>query len=593
MSIGRKLVSLLVPARLKVYVRRTRAHQTLLHWRNLLCQPGYRKKDRADRAQFDAFCAANGEAMRENLLPRNGKRRLAVIVRNHNLGYAGIQAFVMKVLQLAGFETVVVGRRDFSVLRYDWLVGARSGYTFADFGYEYDPEWVEDQIRNLTSLQDWLALKYKGVAVGRIVLSTVLRQLKVGHLDYQAPEVQARLRDGLAGCVRDTLSAGRLLRDLQPDCVVFVDRGYAGQGELFDLAVNCGIDALTWDVGYKSDRMIFKRYNAANRREHQLSPSIESWKQLRSMEWKPEYGDIIRREIFRCYESQEWFSAVGTQFGKQMLSGEKTRAQLNLSADRKVAVIFPHILWDGSFFFGEDLFNDYEEWLIETVKAACANTRVQWVIKLHPSHLVKSRVENDPSKPAEVQLMDRLFSKLPDHVQLVYPDTNLSTYSLFQIADYTVTVRGTVGIESAVLGIPTLTAGTGRYDRRGFTVDSSSREEYLQKLACIETIPRLTAQQCQLAELYAFAVFLCRPFPLTSARIWFERDERATARFSASCRTREEWLAAPDFHRLTAWLQDGTLEDLLTLPQESTGFQAAGVQSSGDGTLPLTRAQTA
>ena len=121
------------------------------------------------------------------------------------------------------------------------------------------------------------------------------------------------------------------------------------------------------------------------------------------MPWNREYGEKVRRELFQCYQTQDWFSFVGTQFDKKLLSQEMTRKKLGLSFDQKVAVIFPHILWDGSFFYGEDLFDDYTEWLVETILAACANTRLQWVVKLHPSHLVKVKQANNPDKPAELK----------------------------------------------------------------------------------------------------------------------------------------------------------------------------------------------
>jgi hypothetical protein len=151
-------------------------------------------------------------------------------------------------------------------------------------------------------------------------------------------------------------------------------------------------------------------------------------------------------------------------------------------------------------------------------------------------------------------------------VTLVYPDTQLNTYSLFQVADYAVTVRGTVGIESGLFGIPVVTAGTGRYDRRGFTLDSSSRDEYLHKLATLETYPSLSAGQIELAERYAYGVFLGRPLTLSSISLAYERDGKATPKVKVHNRTREEWLSAPDMLKLSAWIADGKLEDMLELP---------------------------
>ena len=40
-------------------------------------------------------------------------------------------------------------------------------------------------------------------------------------------------------------------------------------------------------------------------------------------------------------------------------------------------------------FFGRDLFDDQEHWFIESVRGACANDRVNWIVKLHPANVWK------------------------------------------------------------------------------------------------------------------------------------------------------------------------------------------------------------
>lgn len=551
--------------------RQTRLYQTLEHWRLLIFAGWYRRADRRARANFMRFRDQYGGAgLRHSLLPPGTKPKKALFVRNITLPYAPIESFVMKALQAAGFETVVVGKRRYEFLRYVWLAGNKTGLVLSDFADEGDPQWVDEQITQLRSTQDWLALEYQGVHVGRSVIATTLRQLKVGQLNLSDKGVLETLRRNLEVSVSNTRAAIRLIREVKPDCTLFLDRGYMGQAEICDLAIGQGIDTLAWNSGYKSNRLSFKRYHARNERDHPLSPSAASWQQLCSIPWKPEYGQAVRRELFQCYETQDWFSSVGTQFDKQILSREMTRRKLGLSADRKVAVIFPHILWDGSFFYGEDLFDDYTQWFIETVRAASANPRIQWIIKLHPAHLVKAKQDSDvgtaKGRPRELEVIENAFGELPPHITLIHPENELSTYSLFEIADYTVTVRGTVGIESALFGIPVVTAGTGRYDRRGFTLDSSTREEYLQKLAVLETYPRLSAEQVEAAERYAYGLFFCRPLTLSSISLEFERDGAATPRVTVHCQSRDQWLASPDVRQLAAWMSDGKAEDMLVLP---------------------------
>jgi hypothetical protein len=529
-----------------------------------LRRPDYRRRDQRALADFEQFCRQNGGlGLRHDLLPRGRRPGTALIVSIGFLPLAKLEGMLIKALQMAGFETVILGSRRYEFLRYYRLAGARAVSSWADFESEGDEAWIDGQMDRLTTLRDWLDVDYQGAHVGRFAVASAMRSLKKGQLDFADPSLRRELRQRLDSSVRYTLGGMRLLEQLKPDCAFFLDRGYAGQGELFDLSLKRGIDTLTWNGGHKSNRLFFKRYHKGNEREHYTSLSAESWSQICSLDWKPEDGQRIRGELLDCYLTQDWYSSVGTQFGKEVISRQATRQLVGLTDDRKVAVIFPHILWDGSFFCGEDLFDDYTHWLIETIRAACANPRLDWVVKLHPGHVVKGKKEGISGKPQELQVIEKEFGTLPSHIKLVYPETAISTYSLFEIADYAVTVRGTVGMEAALFGVPVVTAGTGRYDRRGFTLDSKTREEYLEKLATLETFPRLSAEQTQLAERFAYGVFLARPIGLSSVSLEFERDEVATWKVAVNCKTRDEWLSSPDMRRLAAWIADGKAEDML------------------------------
>ncbi len=532
----------------------------------LISNPAYREANRQARADFNVFCSKFGGAgLDATLLPR-GKRKTALIIRNISIPYAKIEVLLVKALQLAGFECVAVTQRTYDFLRFDWLVGNKVGYLLSDFDTIGDPQWVKQQMSRLGTTRDWLDLVYRGVRVGQFVLASTLRARREGQLDFGDPKVQSMLTECLTRSVSAVIAASRLLDEVKPDCLLFMDRAYAGWGEIFDLALQRGLDTITWNVGYKSNRLVLKRYNPRNGRDHPLCPSAESWSQMRASPWSRSHGDAVRKEILESYKSEDWFSSVGTQFNKQILSRDATRRELGLSRDRKVAVIFPHILWDGSFFYGEDLFQDYTEWFVETIKAACANDRVQWVVKLHPAHVVKATQEGRPGRPAELAVLEGIVDKLPPHVTLLQPDAPISTYSLFQIADYVITVRGTVGIEAALFGVPVVTAGTGRYDGRGFTLDSSTRDEYIARLSKLETYPRMTQDQIELAERYAFYVFLCRPLRLSCASLEYARNGKATPIVTVNCRSPQQWLESPDVISVAKWFEDGTIEDFIGAP---------------------------
>ena len=66
-------------------------------------------------------------------------------------------------------------------------------------------------------------------------------------------------------------------------------------------------------------------------------------------------------------------------------------------------------------------------------------------------------------------------------------------------------------MELPCFGIPVLTAGTGRYSGKGFTVDSTTANEYLERIRRIQDISPLTEQQVRLGILHAYFVLRGRP----------------------------------------------------------------------------------
>jgi len=194
------------------------------------------------------------------------------------------------------------------------------------------------------------------------------------------------------------------------------------------------------------------------------------------------------------------------------------RYRLGLDPAKRTAVVFAHVLWDANMFFGEDLFDDQEQWFVETVRAACANDRVNWVVKLHPANVWKRRRDGVERELGDLRAIREAVGELPPHVHLMRHDSPIATRSLFEVTDVGVTIRGSVGWELPCFGVPALTAGTGFYSGRGFTIDSATREEYLGRLARIEETPPLTAHEVELARRHAYALARLRPVRFTSFR---------------------------------------------------------------------------
>jgi hypothetical protein len=138
----------------------------------------------------------------------------------------------------------------------------------------------------------------------------------------------------------------------------------------------------------------------------------------------------------------------------------------------------------------------------------------------------------------------------------------MNALSVFAVMDYCVTVRGTVGIEAARLGVPVLTAAAARYSGRGFTVDSRTPAEYLARLASIQELPPLSAAERELAERFAYAMFVLRPLVMHSV-VWDYGEMGQAPRGEIRIRSAAEWSQAADMQALARWIGASRDEDFL------------------------------
>ena len=410
----------------------------------------------------------------------------------------------------------------------------------------------------LRSLVDY---EIDGFRIGRNVQSMVLRRFRVGRLN-EADHWEAT-KSVLVQSLATKEFVQRLLTSRRIDAAVFVERGYTPAGEVFDGCIANGVDVIQWCGAPQANCLIYRRYDASTRGEHPLALSEEMCQRLIAMPWSQDDSERIVRQIAANYQSGAWYNRQRLQEGKEIVEPEDVRRQLGLDPCKKTAVIFCHILYDATFFYGNSLFDDYEDWLVETVRSAIANPSLNWIVKVHPVNVWRSKMDGAKLVQLEAESLKRHFGALPDHVKIMMADTAINTYSLFGTIDYGLTVRGTIGMELPCFGIPVVTAGTGRYSGRGFTMDPPSREKYAQLLATLQDVPRLSVGEIRKARLHYYGALSLRPVPMESFDIDFDNKGPVGAKVILRWSADHELLKSPDLGRLVEWVSSGRVPELL------------------------------
>jgi hypothetical protein len=502
-------------------------------------------------------------------------RKVLFVNADDSIAEIKLEAILAKALQLHGYTPVIVASKRHRNLKYFEFFGCDQFIFFEDLLQAIPEMDVSEELkRPRNELNSLLELQWRGVYIWRHVLSTVVRRLLCGSAKVFDRSSTEHIQPLLAQAMRSVQAAELLIDQVKPQLVFFFEKGYSPFGEIFDVTVNRGIAAVHWDNSHRPDALVFKKYGKHNRHQHHFSLSPESWALIQKMPWNIAQEKEVLDELETGYTRGTWFSYRSSHAGKKIKTVDEVRKQIGLDPNKKTAVVFSHIIWDATFFFGKNLFADYEEWLVETIKIAYANTAVNWVIKLHPDLFSRWGLSgsDDGATLLEVMALKKELGPLPDHIRVLAPKTDISTFALMGLTDYCITVRGTIGIEMSCFGIPVFTAGTGRYSSLGFTIDSNNRAEYLDKLRRIHEYPRLTAEETTLARKHAYALMRLRPWTFNSFELvqmpveqWWHPLHR---NYEIKTRSLEELCKAEDLKSFARWAADSQEEDFLALPAD-------------------------
>ena len=310
------------------------------------------------------------------------------------------------------------------------------------------------------------------------------------------------------------------------EIAVFNDKSYVGAGELFDQCILNKIKCIQFVASYKNNIILLKKkFNESNQNHHPSSISQDIWEKFKSNNLSLNQKNYLKNEIKSQYENNTWYPSAGTMVGKKFLDFDFLSNKLKLDRNKKTAIIFPHIFWDGTFFFGKDLFKNYIDWYRETLKAAYKNKNLNWIIKSHPSNIIKNNrdnISNNKEEP-ELTIIKEFFDNIPEHFRYLGSSTEINTFQLFEFLDYCFTIRGTVGIEAALRNKVVITAGTGRYDNRDFTYNFDDKKKYFEFINNLHNFKHTKKDIVKNAEKFAYIAFICKTFDLTLANFFFRK----------------------------------------------------------------------
>jgi hypothetical protein len=447
------------------------------------------------------------------------KSLLIVSGRGMNVVWAQIWSIYSVVFKVLGYKRYVLTLKSQPYLhRYYSLLGIELIYLddLNETVANQNKECIADDVGKLTTYEEFRGFFYKEMPVGQISLSTFSRYHGTGRIRLEESSVLNEVREWANLICATYDQAEYVYKKYNIQALFFTEVFMEEYGGYYYAALGNRLNVVRFAGTVRDNAIIVQHLNKENDRTHHASISTSTWNSIKQQGYSDKVAEELQQNFSDRY-SKKWHRSSRNHPDTEIVDVDEAKKQLGIKQNRKVAIVFSHILYDTLFFFGTDLYDSYADWLINTIKVACKNDSVDWIIKVHPSNIWRGELDSFLNgQYEEERLIQEEIGELPDHVRVVGADTKINPLSWFQLGDYCITVRGTSGLEMATFGKMVITAGTGRYDHNGFTLDSESVEEYESRLMDLGALPELTKEETQLAKLYAHALFVRKPFEMYS-----------------------------------------------------------------------------
>jgi hypothetical protein len=340
----------------------------------------------------------------------------------------------------------------------------------------------------ISNQRDLLNLKIGKYEIGKYIYDSVLISFKIPEISKITIDIKKRIL--LEICYFYFFK--NLLNEYDVKTIVLGDNVYR-YGLLFELAKYNEIECIT-PINLNTFSM--RKYEFQEEFNiHYRKPDNDILEKLNK--------DIVQNYI-DCYFTKRFSANIEQHDVQKAFSNNKkiyTRQEIikqyKLKKNLPIVVIMSHIFCDAPHAYPDGLYNNYKEWLVNTIVNLKKNNKVNFLIKEHPSSELYG----------EKGIINNILKDLNCEYALLKDDVH--TLTILNEFDIVITCGGTIGQEFIYKSKPVVLAAKPPYSGFGFTTEPKTKDEYESLMRCgIENLPLLTLEQKEIVNKVIYHDFV-------------------------------------------------------------------------------------
>ncbi|SME98379.1 Capsule polysaccharide biosynthesis protein [Tistlia consotensis] len=385
---------------------------------------------------------------------------------------------------------------------------AAAGFRSSGLAVETYDGWLSEADRRLaadlaarTPAEGLAAVRLDDAPLGEQALAGALRFFAKGSLAGE-PSGEAVLRRFLHAALLTYLAMKRLVSERGYEVVVAHHGIYVPQGPAALGAAAGGARIVTWNPAYRRHCFIFSHDDTYH---HTLmAEPAEAWQDLALS--PAQEAEIVGYLKSRWTGSGDWIFF----HERPTFDGSAIGRELGLDPEKPTIGLLTNVVWDAQLHYPANAFGSMMEWVEASIRAFAERPDLQLAIRVHPAEIRGTPA----SRQRVVEEIGKRFSRLPENVFIVPPESPISTYALLELCDSALIYGTKMGVELTAMGIPTIVAGEAWIRNKGLTRDADSPAHYRELLESLPAGRRLDRETVARARRYAYHFFFRRMIPL-------------------------------------------------------------------------------
>jgi hypothetical protein len=370
-----------------------------------------------------------------------------------------------------------------------------------------------DKITKEISPDNILKFNLDGIKIGEESYAACLRYFgreEIGNEEFG----KLILKKFFKSALLTKISFSNLLNENKFDCVVYSHGIYVPHGIINQILKKKNIRSVVYIPSYRKNTFIFSHNDTYHKT--MILEDNKKWNNINLS--KNKIIELNKYLFSRRLGTNDWiFFNKDNKYNFNEISIKN-----NINKNKKIVLLLTNVIWDARLHYVSNAFSSMIEWIIFTIEYYKNKKDIQLIIRIHPAELTgevisRQKVEDEIKKK---------FINIPENIIIIKPENPASTYTLIENSNLVIIYNTKTGIEAAAMNKKVLVAGEAWIRNKGFSIDATSKEDYLNKLENIDLSKDLNDDLAMLAKKYAYHIFFRRMIQLDQITIDYKKKKK-------------------------------------------------------------------